>query len=176
MWSKINISKSLSLDAICRRLPSSPDFEYAGYLTKSRILYQSFGANNSLPDYTKDCTFHTHPSNAPNADVPSALDICSFLKDVRKCAITVGRDWIWIWHKTPKTVQLAKQLNAWELKHMIETLSRLDSGLSLHAFREQYCRFPLQAIGLQWSRRLRKPETWCKRLEAVGIDTILLRR
>jgi hypothetical protein len=176
MWSEIRTSRNLSLSEVCRRLPSSKDFEYAGYITKSRIRYQLCGHNTSISDYTKVCTFHTHPTSACNADVPSAADICNFLKCEHKRAITVGREWIWVWNKTQKTKRLAEKLNDWELKNMAKLLSYLNSNLPYHVFREQYCRYAIQAIGLRWSRRLRKPATWCKRLEEIGIDTTLFSR
>lgn len=81
------------------RLPTAPEYEYGGYLTKTRIRFVRGDATRSHTDTDKPCTFHSHPTSHPCADMPSPSDIYSFLKWPNLRAITVGAEWICVWDK-----------------------------------------------------------------------------
>ncbi len=38
-WREARIPPGLTAEAVYRRLPTAPDFEYAGYLTRTRVRY-----------------------------------------------------------------------------------------------------------------------------------------
>ena len=79
-WQESRIPTNLSAAKVYQRLPAAPDFEYGGYLTKTRIRYLACDPTSAETIRSKPCTFHSHPTNHPNADIPSVPDIYSFLK------------------------------------------------------------------------------------------------
>ena len=81
-WKGIRLKPGLSAEDVYRKLPSAPDFEYGGYLTKTRIRYVRCGKTFANTMSSKACTFHSHPTDLPGTepDLPSAKDIYSFLK------------------------------------------------------------------------------------------------
>ena len=107
---EIRIPPGSSAAKVYRLLPSAEDFEYGGYLTKTRIRYVAGGPEGAHTDYTKPCTFHSHPTGAQYADVPSPADIYYFLKWRHRRAITVGARWIWVWTKDQQNLKTVRRL------------------------------------------------------------------
>src|SRR5208282_3275119 len=90
-WKEIRIKPGLSVEAVYRLLPSATDFEYSGYLSKSRIRYFRGDSHSTGMLMAKPCTFHSHPTKNPYlADVPSLQDIYSFLFYRQLRSVTVG--------------------------------------------------------------------------------------
>lgn len=113
-WKEIRIKAGLSEQAVYRLLPSAVDFEYSGYVTRSRVRYIKADSSNAGMLMAKPCTFHSHPTkNRYLADVPSIQDIHSFLLYRHLRTITVGATKIWIWDKTRATLGTVRKLAAW---------------------------------------------------------------
>ena len=121
-WREIRIPTGLSAAEAYRRLPFATDFEYGGYLTKTRIRYVSGDSTGVYVPFEKCCTFHSHPSGDPAADAPSSLDIYALLKWEHQRTITVGSDWIWVWTKNRQTLKTAWRLWKWELQNLAPML------------------------------------------------------
>ena len=175
---EIRIPGRLSPEEVYRRLPSAPDFEYGGYLTKTRIRYMACEPTKAfVPSDSKLCTFHSHPSSHPRADAPSPSDVYQFLKQSHLRAITVGANWIWVWDKPRKVFTKIKQLLVWEEKHLVAEMTRL-SKKHPDSFVDRYMVIALRRVGLSWPTRLRNDlPAWSALLRrCLGIKTTLLRR
>lgn len=176
-WKTINIQANATPDDTFRLLPSSPDFEYGGYLTETAIHYIACEETRAHIDLTKLCTFHSHPTSYETADIPSSGDIYHYIKwggGVR--SITVGTNWIWVWTKDKSLLNVLQKLNSWENENMVEVLKTCSIDL--------YYPHVLKAIGLDWPDEATKktpeqinPLVWSAQLkEALGISTHLLNR
>lgn len=114
-WKEIRIRPGSTAEQVYRQLPSHLDYEYAGYLTPTRIRYRRCGRVHSyLPP--KQCTFHSHPTALQRGepDVPSAMDIRLFLFNWSWRTITVGRTLLWVLDKTAASFGVIRQLAAWD--------------------------------------------------------------
>ena len=58
--------------------------------------------------------------------MPSPPDVYSFLKYRHLRAVTVGATRIWVFDKTPETLQTVRRLAAWEGEHLLPAVSRLE--------------------------------------------------
>ena len=170
-WQERRIPPGLTAAQVYRRLPVAPDFEYGGYLTRSRIRFRKCWADRASIIASKPCTFHTHPTEHPNANLPSDRDVYSFLRYRNLRSVTVGNSLLWVFDKTPATLRTVERLNDWEEQHMIDTLR---GGCSL----EEYPSIILRALGLRWpkSRRSRS-DNWPEVLDgALQIRVTVLER
>ena len=61
-WREARIPPGLTAEAVYRRLPTAPDFEYAGYLTRTRVRYALGWGTGAHVIGCKPCCFHTHPT------------------------------------------------------------------------------------------------------------------
>lgn len=113
-WKEIRIKPGLSEEAVYRLLPSAPDFEFSGYLSKTRIRYFRGDAHSTGMQLAKPCTFHSHPIKNPYlADIPSLQDIHSFLFYRHLRSVTVGATKLWVWDKTSATMGTIRKLASW---------------------------------------------------------------
>ncbi len=113
-WKEIRIKAGLPEVQVYRLLPSAVDFEFSGYLTKSRVRYFKGDSSSAGMLMAKPCTFHSHPTKNPHlADVPSLQDIHSFLFYRHLRSITVGATKIWIWDKSRATLGTVRKLAEW---------------------------------------------------------------
>jgi hypothetical protein len=146
---EIRIPTGLTAAEVYRQLPSAPDFEYAGYLTKTRIRYASYGATTSTGPNSKLCTFHTHPTeyDQGDPDMPSPQDIYSFLKWRHRRAITVGKDLLWVMDKTRRTIPVIRRLYAWETEHMVPQMIRHFAMAGPEGGVQSYLEFVLSELG-----------------------------
>jgi hypothetical protein len=176
-WQEARIPGELGASQVYRRLPSAEDIEYGGYLTKTRIRYQRFWLTSARTISWKSCTFHSHPSGHPNADIPSPEDIYHFLKWRHLRAITVGSSWIWIWNKSEHVLKTVRRLADWEDENMVGELTRLTRRMP-NEFYGPYVHQVLKGLGLPGSwQRCRRPESWTRLLrEHLGISTTLIAR
>jgi hypothetical protein len=176
-WKEIRISAGATEFETYRHLPSAPDFEYGGYLTKTRIRFQPCEATQAFTNTSKACTFHSHPTDYSTSDIPSDKDIYSFLKWRHLRAITVGRDWIWVWDKDQYLLSVVKRLLHWEKKHMVEEMGRLCKSHP-DDFIDRCIRKALDAIGIEYPKKKKPcPEEWSKALESsIGLKTRLISR
>lgn len=143
------IPPGLSARAVCQRLPSAMNFEYAGYLTETQIVYWKGGSHSARSLTAKACTFHSHPTRLGpgEPDLPSAADIRFFLIGRHRRTITVGRFKIWVWDKTPKTLVAARRLFDWESKNLLKTCHRLQAKGKSH-WEERLVREGLRQVGV----------------------------
>ncbi len=171
------IPAGLSAPAVYRRLPCDPDFEYGGYLTKTRIRFIRGDATTAYTDKDKPCIFHSHPTTHPYADVPSSNDIYSFLKWRQLRAITIGANSIWIWDKNNDVLSTVRRLLKWEEEHMLGELRRLCEERTEGIF-EQYFILALEGIGIDcFTKAEMQSEGWCETLlNCTGIETTLIPR
>lgn len=176
-WREIRIPPNTSRSDVYHRLPAAPDFEYGGYLTKTRIRYQACEPTGASTIESKPCVFHSHPTKHPGADIPSFSDIYSFLKYRNLRAITVGSTWIWVWNKTPSVLRTVRRLFAWETERMVPEMLRLMKEPSKD-IAHRYKSLALSASGLKWPQnRYDQPEEWRELLrDTLGITTTLIRR
>ncbi|MBW3542110.1 MAG: hypothetical protein KY476_17710 [Planctomycetes bacterium] len=124
-WLEIRIPPKATAEEVYRRLPSAPDFEYGGYLTRTRIRYARCEPCIAYVPSSKTCTFHTHPTAfGDQADVPSGRDIYQFLRGRHCRTITVGARLLWVWDKTPATLTVARTLADWEAINMLPECRR----------------------------------------------------
>jgi len=123
---EIRIRPGLSAEEVYRKLPSASHFEYAGYLTKTRIRYAEYSDTFSSGVNSKTYTFHSHPTGLGigDPDVPSNLDVYGFLKWRHLRAIMVGKELIWVMEKTRRTSQVIRRLAEWEAVHMVPEMKR----------------------------------------------------
>jgi hypothetical protein len=130
-WQEIRIPAGSTAEQVYRRLPSSLDHEYGGYLTGTRIRYRRCDKRQAAVPAWKDCTFHSRPTRIGNGepDLPSPTDIRQFLLGRHRRTITVGRFLLWVWDKTEQTLPFARRLAAWEKDHLSRVAGRLiDEG------------------------------------------------
>jgi hypothetical protein len=166
------IAPNSTFEQVYRRLPSAVDFEYFGYVTKSRIAYGVGGATSAPTVDGRDCRFHSHPTEARYADGPSPRDVYAFLEYPTRRSITVGRKFIWWWDKSEQLFELVRRLNAWEKEHMLATCSRLSRAGD---FPDRYPSVALAAMGCTSSLFRRRPEQWTKHLwKTLRLETRLL--
>ena len=176
-WKEKRIPVGLSGPEVYCRLPSAPDFEYGGYLTKTRIRFVRGSATEAPTDKDKPCIFHSHPTNHPYADVPSPSDIYAFLKWPHLRAITVGAKWIWVWDKNQRVLATVKRLLKWEGKHLVREMRRLCEERPEGVF-DRYFVQALKSIGIDCPTGSETdPERWCRPLDrCTGINTLLIPR
>ena len=125
-WKGIRIKPSQSEDDVYRLLPSAVDFEYSGYLTKSRVRYCKGETSSAGSLMTQPCTFHSHPTKNPHlANIPSLKDIYSFLHYRHLRTITVGSSKIWVWDKTKATLATVRRLADWTEANHLRAVTRL---------------------------------------------------
>lgn len=149
-WREIRIKPGLTEEAVYRLLPSAADFEYSGYLTKSRVRYFKADSASAGMLMAKPCTFHSHPTRNPYlADVPSLQDIYSFLKYRHLRTIIVGATKLWVWDKTRATLGTVRRLAAWmEANHfrVVAHLMKKDFA----AWQANYVQSAMRGLGWTW--------------------------
>ena len=124
-WREARIPPGLTAEAVYRRLPTAPDFEYAGYLTRTRVRYALGWGTGAHVIGCKPCCFHTHPTEHPHADLPSPKDLYSFVRYSQLRHVVVGRSIIWVFDKTLRTLAAVERLNAFEARHQVEAVARV---------------------------------------------------
>jgi hypothetical protein len=169
-WRETRISAGLLAEEVYRRLPTAPDFEYAGYLTKTRIRYAAGWNDGGYLLTSKRCTFHTHPTDDPHGDLPSFKDFYSFLRYTHLRHVTVGRSLIWVLDKTMETLAAVDRLNAWEARHQVEALGR-------YGF-DHYAEVALGGVGFRLPKSFRQySRIWPSRVEEkLGVQVTFMDR
>lgn len=127
LWQVRRIRPESSAEHVYQRLPSHPDYEYAGYLTKTQIRYRRCGKVRAyLPP--KPCTFHSHPTALQRGepDIPSATDIRLFLFNRSWRTITVGRNLLWVLDKTEASFGVIRHLAEWERDNLAKEARKLE--------------------------------------------------
>ncbi|MDZ4849985.1 MAG: hypothetical protein SGI77_11925 [Pirellulaceae bacterium] len=159
---------SLSAEEVYRMLPSASDFEYGGFITRNEIRYQACEAFSENTHECQPCTWHSHPTAHPNADMPSGRDILNFLKWRSRRAVTVGRDWIWVIDKSLSTIPIIEKLRSWEVKNMVP---RMIYWLGTDRKINGYIAEALEVLGLppiksnsEWK------ENWPDLVGALGLE------
>jgi len=166
-WQVLRIPTGLSEEEVYRRLPSAPDFEYGGYLTKTRIRFLRCGPDRASTRMSRRCTFHSHPTDSPNADLPSLTDVYSFLAFRHVRAVTVGATRLWVWDKTKATLATVRQLAAWAEANQLREVRRLEKEAP-HGWQESYVRMVLKKLGLVWpNKRQGLERDWPEMLQST---------
>jgi hypothetical protein len=170
-WYERRIPPGLPAAQVYRRLPTAPDFEYGGPVTRTRIRFRECGADSASLIHSKPCTFHTHPTEHPHANLPSDKNVYSFLRYRNLRTVMVGSSLLWVFDKTRSTLQTVERLNEWEQEHMLGTV-RFTCSFA------EYPSVVLQALGLRWPRSMRRrTEEWPAILrETLGIGVTVLPR
>jgi hypothetical protein len=151
-WQTHRIPPGSPEEEVYRRLPSAPDFEYGGYLTKTRIRFLRCGLDRANTRMSRRCTFHSHPTDSPHADLPSVTDVYSFLAFRHVRAVTVGPTRIWVWDKTKATLATVRKLAAWTEANQLREVRRLEKEVP-HAWQNPYMRVVLAKLGLVWPNK-----------------------
>jgi len=167
-WQEIRIRPAMSEETVLRMLPKAADFEYGGYLTKSRIRYHKCYPTKANVPLAKPVTFHSHPTNNNYADTPSVNDVYFFLYYRHLRTITVGAKFIWVWNKTKATLETVKNLRAWTDANMLVEMRRLSAKYP-RTFSEDYMELALKNLGLVWPK---KQSEWAKGWEAMLRDIL----
>ncbi|MGQ9770227.1 MAG: hypothetical protein ACUVQG_06710 [Thermogutta sp.] len=166
-WQEIRIPPGSSAEQVYRRLPSALDFEYGGYLTKTRIRFVAGGPGSVWVPGSKPCTFHSHMTKIHfgEPDLPSLADIRCFLMSRSWRTITVGRFKLWVWEKTPATLDVVRRFWQWECNHMVATQRQLREK-GVENWQREYIRIALRQIGVDPPDDARKwDRTWPRMLE-----------
>jgi hypothetical protein len=178
-WREIRIPPGLTAAAVFRLLPSAPNFEYGGYLTRTRIRYMVCEATRADTISSRPCTFHSQPTDLPGTipDAPSDLDIYSFLKWRQRRTVTVGASLLWVFDKTRSTRRTVRRLAKWELENQIRELRRL-CDQDPENFVEAFQKLALRKLGLHWPRSLTTYlKQWPDLLwQTLGIKVTVLKR
>jgi hypothetical protein len=156
-WKEIRLRPGLTAEQVYQKLPSAETFEYAGYLTKTRIRFvKCFQTSADLLSPRSSCNFHSHPTDLPGTipDVPSATDLTGFLFRKPLRSITVGKNLVWVFNKTPKTLPIIKKLTRWHEKNLVAVQTKLwkDPKFKGSIF-DEYQNLLLTALGLDWPSR-----------------------
>jgi hypothetical protein len=170
----INIPPGASAEEVWQLLPSLPDQEIVGYATERQIracLGCRYSLGNDIPGL---CTFRCHATRQPLADQPTEGEIVVFLRQPALRHISVGRNWAWIWDRTPAVLKAAQRLLNWEISEW-GTKSRVTPTGRL---RPSYFTAVCAAIDVRWLQdRDYAPREWARKIEdSLGIHTRLIRR
>jgi hypothetical protein len=149
-WKEIRIKPGLQEEDVYRLLPSAADFEYSGYLTKSRIRYIKADSSSAGMLMAKSCTFHSHPTkNRYLADIPSLPDIHSFLFYRHLRSVTVGATKIWVWDKTKATLGTVRKMAFWMEANHFRVVNRLMKK-DFVTWQGQYVQTVMHHLGWTW--------------------------
>lgn len=163
-WSEVRIKAGFSEPDVYRLLPSAVDFEYAGYLTGSRIRYVKAGPSSAGMLMAKPCTFHSHPTKKPHlADVPSLADIHSFLFYRHLRSVTVGATKIWVWDKTRATLGTVRKLAAWMKANHFRVVTHLMKK-DFATWQAAYVQTVMKHLGWEWPESLDEMDAGWPRL------------
>jgi len=167
-WKELRIRGGLPEEDVYRLLPSAHDFEFAGYLTKSRIRYFKGEASSAGLQMAKPCTYHSHPTRNPHlADIPSLQDVHSFLFYRHLRSVTVGATKIWVWDKTKATLEAVRKMAAWMEENHFRVVSRLMKQ-DFATWQGKYVQAVMHHIGWVWPDTVDEMETeWAKILRTV---------
>ena len=178
-WREIRIPRGASAEDVYHRLPSDLDFEYGGYLTRTRIRFVACDPRAAWMPRSKACTFHSHPTKIQNAepDLPSPADIRSFLMNRHWRTITVGRSILWACDKTPRTLAVVRRLFEWESANMVRTAQELEQKYP-DTWEDEFRELELRQIGLTIPRdRRRWGRVWQQRFhDSLGLRVTVLER
>ena len=164
----IRIRPGMTEEAVYRLLPSAGNFEYGGYITKSRIRFYQCEAVRAVIQTSKPCTFHSHPTDYETADVPSVRDVHNFLYAKHLRTITVGAKLIWVWEKSRATLLVVKKLIAWAEANMLKEMLRLSLAYP-KSFTDDYMMLALKNAGMAWPR---KHSEWAANWEGMLRDKL----
>ncbi len=169
-WRTKRIPPGWSAAETYRLLPSLPDRELGGYLTRTRIHYVPGWSDGAYIPAAQPCTWHAHADEDRWADVPSLRDVYSFLRYRHRRHILVGAETLVVFDKTTETLATVAKLNAWEARHLVATIAAV--GL------EEYPRAALEGVGLRLPRsRVEYQRVWPRLLtEGLAIQNLLLAR
>jgi hypothetical protein len=164
-WHQSRVAPGLAEADVYRLLPSAPDFEYSGYLTGSLIRYFKGDVSSAGSLMSRACTFHSHPTKEPYlADIPSLMDIYSFLNYRHLRMITVGATKLWVWDKSKRTLQTVRRLANWKEKNHFRAVVRLMKK-DFSSWQEKYHHQVMKALGWIWPKKLGElHEQWPKML------------
>ncbi|MFN4260906.1 MAG: hypothetical protein ACK4RK_16545 [Gemmataceae bacterium] len=166
-WQTLRIPPGLPEEEVYRRLPAAPDFEYGGYLTKSRIRFLKCDEDRASTRMSRSCTFHSHPTDSPYADLPSMTDVYSFLAFRHVRAVTVGATQLWVFDKTKATLAIVQKLATWAEANQLQEVRRLEKEAP-HAWQEPYMRLVLKKLGLVWpNKRQGLERDWPEMLQST---------
>jgi hypothetical protein len=150
VWQEVRVKPGMPELDVYRMLPSAPDYEYSGYLTKSRIRYFKGDAFSTGMLMSKACTFHSHPTKNPFlADVPSLKDIYSFLTYRHLRSITVGATKTWVYDKTRATLGTVRRLADWMQANHFRVITRLMKK-DFSSWPERYVEEVMKSLGWVW--------------------------
>ena len=153
-WKEIRIRPGLPEVEAYRLLPSAPEFEYSGYLTRSRIRYFQGDASSAGMLMSKACTYHSHPTKNPYlADIPSMNDIYSFLNYRHLRTITVGATKIWVCDKTRATLETVRRLADWIEANHFRVIVRLMKK-DFATWQDKYVQTVMHHLGWVWPKTL----------------------
>ncbi len=157
-WQVIRIQAGLTEEEVYRRLPCAGNFEYGGYLTKSRICFIKCYPTRAKVPMSKVCTFHSHPSDLATADMPSAGDVFQFLNFRHLRTVTVGSTRLWVWDKSKATLGTVKKLGVWTEANRLTEVRRLEKKFP-YAWHGPYMKLALRHLGLVWPNKFKDWET-----------------
>ena len=168
----ILIDPAMTAEEVYRMLPSSPDFEFGGFITRNAIRYEKCGAKSARTDFSEPCTWHSHPTDHPNCDIPSRKDIYQFLKWRHRRAITVGRRFIWVFDKSMRTVPIIRALHDWESRNM---LTRMRYWMGTAKEIDGYVHEVLAVLGLPQELPLEELSgKWHDLVVSLGIELTII--
>ena len=168
----IPIDPAMTAEEVYRMLPSSPDFEFGGFITRGEIRYQKCSETCAHTEYCQPCTWHSHPTAHPNCNVPSRKDIYQFLKWRHRRATTVGERFIWVFDKSMRTVPIIRELHDWESRNM---LTRMRYWMGTAKEIDGYVHEVLAVLGLPQELPLEELSAkWHDLVASLGIELTII--
>jgi hypothetical protein len=163
-WKEIRIKPGLSEEEVYRLLPSAPDFELSGYLSKTRIRYFRGDSHSTGMLMAKPCTYHSHPTRNPHlADIPSLQDLHSFLYYRHVRSVTVGATKLWVWDKTKATLGTVQKMASWMEANHLRVVTRLMKK-DVATWQDKYVQTVLHHLGWVWPDTLDDMDTQWPRM------------
>lgn len=163
-WKEIRIKAGMPEREVYRLLPSAADFEYSGYLTKSRIRFFKAESSSAGMLMAKPCTFHSHPTkNRYLADIPSLKDIYSFLNYRHLRSVTVGATKVWVWDKTRATLGTVRRLAKWVEESHFRVVTQLMKK-DFATWQTRYVQTVMHELGWTWPDSIEEMDAQWPRL------------
>ena len=169
----IPISPSMSEAEVYRMLPTAPDFEYGGFITESFIRYQKCEATLASTVTSEACTWHSHPTNSPMADMPSCSDIYTFLTECTLRAVTTANHKIWVFDKSERTLPSITKLREWEEVNFMQEVHK--AVLEQNCI-QRYHDVAMASLGFSITDRAWYSDNWVDVVESLGITVRLFDR
>jgi hypothetical protein len=163
----IPISPDMSEEAVYQLLPTATHFEYGGFITENLIRYQKCESTFASTVESEACIWHSHPTDAPKADMPSCSDIYTFLTNRTFRAVTAAKTKIWVFDKSMRTAGTIVKLREWEEVNFMSEVRRAmqePNGI------RRYHAVAMANLGLSAANQNWFIDNWVSAVNSLGVE------